>query len=206
MLIALCSWMRPAHLSIRDLRTIVATRVFRPTTEVFFSQDRNTDAQRNLEDEPIYESDLGETIYASPVPVAADHTAPHEPQAIIRLFISPPLDLAQNPPNKNKERTFHLDIPVSSTIATLYAIIARRISFHESWFHLRAHGTVFSGPLEAPSPDTGNTLLEKGITNGDTIHVHMKLQAGTGSHLSGCCGRRHVYELEAYPATMLPHG
>ena len=172
----------PAHLSIRDLRTIVATRVFRPTTEVFFSQDRNTDAQRNLEDEPIYESDLGETIYASPVPVAADHTAPHEPQAIIRLFISPPLDLAQNPPNKNKERTFHLDIPVSSTIATLYAIIARRISFHESWFHLRAHGTVFSGPLEAPSPDTGNTLLEKGITNGDTIHVHMKLQAGSETY------------------------
>ncbi len=71
---------------------------------------------------------------------------------------------------------------MSSTIATLHTIIARRISFQESWFHLRAHGAVFSGPLEDPSPDTGITLLEKGIANGDTIHVHLKFQAGNETY------------------------
>ncbi len=173
----------PAHLSIRELRTIVVSRVFRPTTEVFFSKDMNIDAQRNQEDEPIYKSDLGETIYASPEPFAANQAiAPHETQAIIRLFVRPPLDLAQNPPTKNKRRTFRLDIPGSSTIATLYTIIARRISFHESWFHLIAHGTVFSRPLEVPSPDTGETLLAKGIVNGDTIHIHLKLRAGSETY------------------------
>lgn len=71
---------------------------------------------------------------------------------------------------------------MSSTIAALQAIIARRTNFHDSWFHLIARGTFFSGPLEVLSPDTGETLLTKGIVNGDTIHVHLRLRAGNETH------------------------
>ena len=173
----------PTHLSLRNVRTIAASRVSRPTAEVFLSTDTHIAAQGNQEDEPIYQFNLSETIYASPEPFAADRLiSPHEPQAIIKLFVSPPLDLAQNPPNKNKERTFRIDIPVSSTIAILQAIVARRTNLHESWFHLIASGSAFSGPLEVFSPDTGETLLAKGIVDGDTIHVHLRLRAGSETY------------------------
>jgi ubiquitin C len=177
----------PLYLSALELKNIVASRASIPVDDIHLSFHQHPDplplARLEPNSDPLFLFRLAKkpTIMTTPLPLTEAQiqasAKPTPPSDQKRLHIFPPYDLSRDPPNENKDWTFHVNLAPTSTCSELFQLIEAHTHIPKCGFYLRVKGMRVSQILEEE-----NIALFADLSSGDIIHVHLRLLAGHEDH------------------------